>query len=300
MISYDGFRSLVFSSCALKLVSMHSKNPHNRLQRAAAAQRIEQTIKSASWDLPSAKVYPVSKTCPVSNFASPPPLLARPIDCVSQTTLEAVLEDRLASMSSSEAFSPHPPSAQLGVLVFGSATRPGGGWRSGAKAQEEDVALHSTWGIQAEQAPPGFYVRDKGLGPHAILQADGFWLEDSHGFPLGSPLPCSFISIAAPNRQIPAVASMPYPQLQQLVYDRLMLAMDVWQKQKLSTVVLGALGCGVFEWSPEKMAQVMARVLHDTSFQGQVKLALPDPIIKDVFEKILSLSSFSPAPRRPS
>ena len=175
-----------------------------------------------------------------------------------------------------------------GVLVFGSATRPGGGWRNGARAQEEDVSLCSTWGVQAENAPEGFYKQQKGFGAKSVLCAEGFWLTDQYGNDLPKPLPCSFISIACPNRKIPFVSQTLYPQLIDMLAPRIVAALNHWQEKKIPHVVLGAIGCGVFEWDPIYSALAFKKAIEHSKYQGEIVFAFTDENIKKVFEQQLS------------
>ena len=185
----------------------------------------------------------------------------------------------------------------IGALIFGSATRPGGGWRNGAVAQEEDVSLSSTWGIQAEEAPPGFYKDKKGWGSDKCLAARGAFLFDEFGYEKLSPLPCLFISIAAPNKKVPEISKEPKEKLISVLASRLETALNHWQKENIDTVVLGAIGCGVFEWDPVDSAEAFLRALRKTSFDKNIVFALPDPKFLDVFQKHLLSFGGNSAPK---
>ena len=175
-----------------------------------------------------------------------------------------------------------------GVLVFASSTKPGGGWRNGAVAQEEDVSLHSTWGYQAEEAPGGFYGDTNGMGPDAILLADGRWVMHPDQYLL-TPFPAvTFIAVAAPNRQSAHVRDVGVPQLQERLAKRLRTAFDAWEEAGVETVVAGAIGCGVFRWRGQDSAEAMRLALESTRWSGRLILAMPDKELALTFEKVLA------------
>lgn len=174
-----------------------------------------------------------------------------------------------------------------GVLIFGSSRRPGGGWENGAKAQEEDISLVSTWAVQAG-ASEGFYKEGSLAGPDLVLVADGAWLMDPQGALLDPPRPVVFAGVAAPNRAAPEVAALPSVHQQALLARRLLGALDAWESRGVDTLVLGAIGCGVFQWPAEESAQALRRALSASSWRGELILAMPDPTLAQVFSKVLS------------
>lgn len=191
---------------------------------------------------------------------------------------------------------------RVGVLIFGSANRPGGGWLNGAKAQEEDISLASTWATQAARAPAGFYAHESGLGglgPDRILVADGRWLDDLHGQPLIDPQGVVFGGIAAPNLANPAIARLPRTQCVDHLARRLAGLLLAWEARRVSCAVLGAIGCGVFQWPGEDSAQALRLALNHYKASGngsmQTVLAMPDPGLAKIFQETL----LQPARARP-
>lgn len=191
-------------------------------------------------------------------------------------------------------------SGKVGVLIFGSATKPGGGWLNGAKAQEEDISLASTWGTQASMAR-GFYENTKGLGglgPDKVLIAQGAWLTDAHGAFLSTPSPVVFAGIAAPNLKNPETARLPQRVLTQHLAQRLATALEEWRKLGVDCAVMGAIGCGVFEWDPKDSALALKMALsHHYGAGGTIEivLAMPDPKFAQIFSD--TLGQKAPAPQ---
>lgn len=254
-------------------------------ERATRATKLEELARNRAISLPQPTIVPLSEE---KARAPQKPLWPR-VRFVSQKTNEACLS---------------VPSKSLGALVFGSATRPGGGWRNGAVAQEEDVSLASTWGLQAEKAPEGFYKTQKGWGSDSCLAAKGVYLFDTYGHALSDPRPCLFISIAAPNQKIPEMKKHPKERLIEALEKRLLAALNHWAGENIQTVVVGAIGCGVFEWDPKDSAEAYKRALQKSKFQGELVFALPDPTFREVFEEKLNFlprcSDHSPVEKAPS
>lgn len=173
----------------------------------------------------------------------------------------------------------------VGVMIFGSARKPGGGWKNGAKAQEEDISLSSTWGLQAEKAPTGFYGTTNGLGTDQVLMARGLWLRDANGVPCRVAV--DFAGVAAPNLNAPEVKDLPMPQLIDHLARRLTAALDAWKARGVDTLVLGAIGCGVFGWKGEDSAKALRMALNTTTWKGHLILAMPDPELERAFRNVL-------------
>lgn len=184
---------------------------------------------------------------------------------------------------------------KMGVLIFGSANRPGGGWLNGAKAQEEDVSLASTWGTQAALAPPGFYAHEPGLGglgPDKLLIAEGLWLVDENGSDLPVPRDVVFGGIAAPNRANPQTARMPSRILVDHLARRLAGVLLAWEDRGVERAVMGAIGCGVFQWPVEESADALTKAIahYKRVCNGDmaIVLALPDERHAPIFQKALA------------
>lgn len=182
-----------------------------------------------------------------------------------------------------------------GVLIFGSSTKPGGGWLNGAKAQEEDISLASTWGEQARLGGEGFYQARGGLGgagPDRILHAGGLWLFDEHGVPLIKPKPVRFVSIAAPNLGNPETAALGTTVQVKMLARRLATALEHWHSSGTPHVLLGPIGCGVFKWNPEHSAAALGMALsnHKRAYGTvmPITLSMPDSVMGAVFDRVLA------------
>jgi uncharacterized protein (TIGR02452 family) len=136
------------------------------------------------------------------------------------------------------------------TLVFCSAKRPGGGWRGGAAAQEEQISLVSSWGVQAEESQ-GFYDRSVDwMGPHKAIAARGVWLAERPGEWLDDELSAVFVGVSAPNLAWARESSQKViPQkIQEALAQRLALALEMAADAGCDALVGGLIGCGVFGW----------------------------------------------------
>lgn len=158
-------------------------------------------------------------------------------------------------------------------LNFASAKHPGGGFLSGAEAQEEALARSS--GLYAcLRAEPDFYAfhharRDLLYSDHMIYSPGVPVFRDDAGDLLEDPYDVAFLTSAAPNRgaiQDPVEAGRVPAVLRTRVAKVLALAHANGHRQ----LVLGAWGCGVFGNDPAEVAGTFAtHLLDDGQFAGR-------------------------------
>lgn len=159
--------------------------------------------------------------------------------------------------------------ANVAALNFASAKNPGGGFLSGAKAQEEDLSLCSAL-YACQLKAPAYYAANRACGSllytdHIIYSpAVPFFRDDSLAL-LDDPYLCSVITAPAPNageyvRRSPGGEAEIIATLERRAAQ--VLAIAVAQKHR--NIILGAWGCGVFRNDPALVAQVFANLLRGT------------------------------------
>jgi uncharacterized protein (TIGR02452 family) len=151
----------------------------------------------------------------------------------------------------------------VAALVFASAKHPGGGFRTGAQAQEEGLARASAL-YSCLTAVPKFYTHHRSradnlysdsviYSPHVPV------FRDDDGRLLERPYQVSFLTAAAPNRgALPASRA-----------DKVAAALAVRARRVLAVaaahnhrrLVLGAWGCGVFRNDPHTVAGAFSDAL---------------------------------------
>lgn len=190
-------------------------------------------------------------------------------------------------------------------LIFCSSRRPGGGWESGARAQEEDVSLASLWALQAERVAD-FYNASEGVGAlnaDALIHASrSLILFDAQGALLDQPEPCSFIGFAAPNAT--GLASQGHDPLsgrwpgaiEKSLLTRARATLRLAAEAGSPPLILGAIGCGVFGLAPELVARCWKSALEQALYAGPVRFAIPNAQgpVGSVFASTLGLSQQAP------
>lgn len=170
----------------------------------------------------------------------------------------------------------------VAALVFASAKNPGGGFRTGAQAQEESIARASAL-FPCLSAVPEFY--DFHRGQRDLLYSDRVIhsprvpvFRDDKGLLLDAAHEVSFLTAAAPNRGAvlrnqPADADRVGPALRTRVRRVLAVAAAHGHRR----LVLGAWGCGVFRNDPATVAEAFALALADAvGWFDQVTFAVLD------------------------
>ncbi|MEV4823244.1 TIGR02452 family protein [Micromonospora sp. NPDC049274] len=168
-------------------------------------------------------------------------------------------------------------------LVFASAKNAGGGFLSGAQAQEESVARSSAL-YPCLRAAPEFYAfhraqRDLRYSDRVIFSPDVPVFRDDRGNLLDQPYTTSFLTAAAPNlgailrNQPDHLADVPA-----VLARRARRVLEVAAAHGQRTLVLGAWGCGVFRNDPATVADAFADALREVDRFDHVVFAIRDNV----------------------
>ncbi|MFG1919026.1 TIGR02452 family protein [Micromonospora sp. NPDC048898] len=168
-------------------------------------------------------------------------------------------------------------------LVFASAKSPGGGFLSGAEAQEESIARSSAL-YACLRAAPEFYAfhrdqRDLRYSDRVIFSPDVPVFRDDEGSLLDQPYTTSFLTAAAPNlgailREQPEHAA----GVPAVLARRARRVLEVAAAHGRRTLVLGAWGCGVFRNDPATVADAFAYALREVDRFDHVVFAIRDNV----------------------
>jgi len=166
------------------------------------------------------------------------------------------------------------PPSRVGILNFASATKPGGGFRNGAQAQEESIARSSTlyptlttslsqtfYSVHERDRKDGFYTHAMIYSPGVIVfrDDDGGWVE---------PLDVDVLTSAAVNAGVvrqrlhgrlddAAVEG----KIETVMRERMARILYLFEKQGVKSLVLGSFGTGVFRNNVGLVANVWADLL---------------------------------------
>ncbi|RYO90467.1 hypothetical protein DL766_004253 [Monosporascus sp. MC13-8B] len=220
------------------------------------------------------KFYPDQRLEPLFTPLHPEPAT---IEVINEGTLNTATQ--LAGFVSSEEQQQHNP--RPAVLNFADSDRPGGGWRNGAMAQEETICYRSSldWSLTAN--PRNYLLRGGILYSPYVLVAMGADYEKLPG-PTNALLVVNVLSVAAIRK--PRVArwkmqsSNPAEVREKCVFARdkernitklkMRLCLRVAANRAHRVLVLGALGCGVYQNPSDDIAHCWLEVLREDEFSG--------------------------------
>lgn len=185
------------------------------------------------------------------------PIPAQPRD----VTMEVTAESTFAALSRLS-----QDSQSLGCLNFASAKNPGGGFLSGAEAQEEAITRAS--GLYPSLlGQPDYYRANRAHSSclyldMLILSPEVPFFRDDSGGLIEQPVLATVVTAPAPNagavrQNEPHCASEIEPCLQR----RAEFVLRAFALAQVETLVLGAWGCGVFRNDPHTVAASFATLL---------------------------------------
>ncbi|KAI0300448.1 hypothetical protein B0F90DRAFT_1810358 [Multifurca ochricompacta] len=204
-------------------------------------------------------------TWPTSTPASRSTFSAQ-LELCEGSTLERAraLLHELNTSSASKAGVP----ARIGVLSFASATKPGGGFLSGAQAQEESLARASTLypslvssksaqfhELHKRDRRGGFYTHAMIFSPAVLVLRDdaGAWVP---------PYQIEVVTSAAVNAGVVRERAGDAPgqdtaaRIEGTMRERMARILFLFEKQGLRNIVLGSFGTGVFRNDVSMVADI--------------------------------------------
>lgn len=145
------------------------------------------------------------------------------------------------------------PNELVGVFVACSHKNPGGGWMSGAVAQEESISRQSTWAIQAKEHQCWYNTSKDWLGQNGGLVLNGLSLWGNNiketvfaGVSAANKNACSKKEwITHRNERILSLADAIDGSLREM------------KKRGCTTAILCAFGTGVFGWEQKDAAEAI-------------------------------------------
>ena len=157
------------------------------------------------------------------------------------------------------------------ALNFASATSPGGGFLSGARAQEEYLARSSAlWACLRSNAMYSYHKarKDPFYSDYVIYSPDVPVLRNDDGELLEDPCVCSIITCPAVNasavlRYVPAR----FGEIGAAMWNRILKVLAVAQRHGHKGLVLGAWGCGAFGNDGDLVARLFRKSL-EVDFRG--------------------------------
>ncbi len=172
------------------------------------------------------------------------------------------------------------------VLNFANPVHPGGGARSGSRAQEEDLCRRSSLLPALENAAArAYYTYNAGLGDMGsdaiILTPEVEVIKDEHYELLEQPFTVAVMTCAAPMLfgDVPASQQAAY---EALLYRRMQRMFHVAIYYGYTHFVLGAWGCGAFGNDAVLIARLFRKVLQEL----QVPMANGSATVHDLFRRL--------------
>lgn len=213
-------------------------------------------------DIPKADYYP-----PEYPFELPELLLY--VGTPKQTTTMDTANGLLEKLQDEDA-------GKVAVLNFASAKYAGGGWLSGANAQEEALCRTSNLYFSINSVPEYYEIgrMSKADYTDAIIYSNGveFWLNDK-GEELDKPYKVDVITCACPNANANGGQMFGFDTYVQ----RLRKIIHVAELHGVDTLLIGAWGCGVFGNDAKTIKKAINKALTGSRTIKKVYHPIPGP-----------------------
>lgn len=170
------------------------------------------------------------------------------------------------------------------ILNFASSKHPGGGFMTGAYAQEEDLCYHSNL-YKALSECQDFYNKNNekhynGLYLDGIIYSENI-LFFKQKFNNVEPTFANVITCAAPNKGVALRKGVTNKEIDKTMSRRIEQILNVAIDNKQQYLVLGAFGCGVFKNDIRYVASEIKRLLIDKNYCKYFKYIIIPALSKE-------------------
>lgn len=174
----------------------------------------------------------------------------------------------IKNCSSMEAAQSIASEKKIGCLNFASAKNPGGGFLSGAQAQEESLARASTLYPTQMKFFNEMYEYNRKRSTYLysdrmIYSPKVCFIKDDNDLLLTSPYCMDILTSPAVNigAMIQNKKDEEFPLIEKTMLNRIDKILALFYANNIDTLILGAWGCGVFRNNPEDIARYFAHFL---------------------------------------
>lgn len=167
-------------------------------------------------------------------------------------------------------------SGRLGLMNFASAKNVGGGFLTGANAQEEAIARVSNLSTEQEKFFEEYYQYNRkdnffGLYSNRMIYSndievfkndDGEYIKNSTGDKV-HPVIVDVMTVPAPNRTVTKkyIGEVSNSDVKDALRERIDNTLRAFANRECKHLILGAFGCGVFGNSPTDVAKIFRQRL---------------------------------------
>lgn len=163
---------------------------------------------------------------------------------------------------------------RVAVLNFASYNHPGGKFCEGSRAQEE-MLCHSSFLYNVLKEKQEYYKWNNEHKNKALYLDRALYIPKVKFFNESQIVEVDVITCAAPNVGVGRrYNSITEEENYKVLRSRIQFIIDIAEENNISTLILGAFGCGVFKQYPEDVAEIFTKVLQNTSI-NRIIMAVP-------------------------
>ncbi|KAK7692313.1 hypothetical protein QCA50_003938 [Cerrena zonata] len=254
------------------------EDPRRKALRQIAEETLE-TIKAGSY-LDCDLIAAVTTSKQNTRFYAPDSLFSTWASSKSDASSSKATQISLLEVSTLEgarlianSYASSDSCPRIGVLNFASAKKPGGGFLSGAQAQEESIARSSTlyptlmtrvaqsfYTLHNKDPKNGYYSHAMIYSPGVIVLRDdqGGWVE-----PLKiDVLTCAAVNAGVVRQGISIITKVEKEKkIRKTMKERMARILFLFEQQGIKNIVLGSFGTGVFRNDVEIVAKLWGELL---------------------------------------
>lgn len=159
----------------------------------------------------------------------------------------------------------------IAVLNFASYKYPGGGFINGSRAQEECLCLESNL-YNVLKTFDEYYTWNKKHLNNSLYLNRGLYSPKIVFIKDNITKLADVLTVAAPNYSKYQVSK---EENSKALYSRIKFVLDIANDNNISTLILGAYGCGVFNQDPMEVANIFKELINNYNFKNVI-FAIPN------------------------